>query len=77
MELGKTLKECDKGNLDSLYKYFTCSTIRHKVKHPFFLLLKFSEVIKVYYNTDIIYDLKSNEDLMITIENNIFVNFKN
>ena len=77
MELCKTLKECDKRNLESLYKYFTCSTIRHKVKHPLFLLLKFSEVIKVYYNTDIIDNIKSNEDLMINIENNIFINFKN
>lgn len=46
-------------DLEGLYNYFTTPTIRHKIIHPFYLLGKFKEAIKLKYdssrikNTDI------------------------
>ncbi|EGR27835.1 zinc finger transcription factor sma, putative [Ichthyophthirius multifiliis] len=37
-------------NSDGLFNYLTAPNIRHKVKHPLFLALKFSQCTKLYYN---------------------------
>lgn len=39
---------------DGLHHYFTARNIRYKIRHPLFLALKFSDCIKLYYNTEII-----------------------
>lgn len=46
-------------NLDGLFNYLTAPNIRHKVKHPLFLALKFSHCVKLYYNTSILPGIKS------------------
>lgn len=33
-----------------LYNYLTAPNIRHKVKHPLFLSVRFSSAFKVYFN---------------------------
>jgi len=33
-----------------LYNYFTAPNIRHKVKHPIFLIIKFTQCVSLYYN---------------------------
>ncbi|KRX09671.1 hypothetical protein PPERSA_02543 [Pseudocohnilembus persalinus] len=35
-----------------LYLYFRCATIRQKVFHPLFLMIKFKKVIRIYYNEE-------------------------
>lgn len=37
---------------EGLFNYLTAPNIRHKVKHPLFLCLKFSSTVKLYYNKD-------------------------
>ena len=55
-------------NFEGLFNYLTAPNIRHKVffikkkkkkkvKHPLFLCLKFSNCIKLYYNTSFYVDL--------------------
>jgi len=39
-------------DFDGLFNYLTAPNIRHKVKHPLFLCIKFSNCIKLYYNTE-------------------------
>jgi len=48
-------------NLDGLFNYLTAPNIRHKVKHPLFLALKFSHCVKLYYNTSILPGVKSEQ----------------
>ncbi|CAD8111482.1 unnamed protein product [Paramecium sonneborni] len=43
--------EVIKNSIDGLINYFTAPNIRHKVKHPIFLLLKFSACIQLYVNS--------------------------
>lgn len=38
-------------NVEGLYNYLTAPNIRHKVKHPLFLSLKFSACVKLFFNT--------------------------
>ena len=35
-----------------LAHYFSAPNIRNKVKHPLFLAIKFSNVVKIYYNSN-------------------------
>jgi hypothetical protein len=35
---------------EGLFNYLTAPNIRHKVKHPLFLCIKFSKCVKLYYN---------------------------
>jgi len=41
-------------NIEGLSNFFSAPNIRHKVKHPLFLAVKFSNCVKIYYNTNII-----------------------
>ena len=41
-------------NVEGLINYFSAPNIRHKVKHPLFLAIKFSQCIKLYINTNTI-----------------------
>ncbi|CAD8100836.1 unnamed protein product [Paramecium sonneborni] len=37
-------------DFESLFNYLTAPNIRHKVKHPLFLIIKFSSCVSLYYN---------------------------
>ncbi|CAD8170243.1 unnamed protein product [Paramecium pentaurelia] len=37
-------------DFESLFNYLTAPNIRHKVKHPLFLIIKFSTCVSLYYN---------------------------
>ncbi len=37
-------------NYQGLYDYFTAPNIRHKVRHPVFLAIKFSQCVRLFYN---------------------------
>jgi hypothetical protein len=39
-----------KNDPEGFYNYITAPNIRHKVKHPVFLAIKFSNCVKIYYN---------------------------
>jgi len=41
-------------DFEGLFNYLTAPNIRHKVKHPLFLAIKFSSCVKLYYNKDLI-----------------------
>lgn len=41
-------------NNEGLFNYLTAPNIRHKVKHPLFLSLKFSQCVKLFYNTNML-----------------------
>lgn len=38
--------------LEGLISYYTAANIRNKIKHPFFLALRFSECCSLYYNRE-------------------------
>ena len=40
--------------IEGLSNFFSAPNIRHKVKHPLFLAIKFSSCVKIYFNTNII-----------------------
>jgi hypothetical protein len=37
-------------NNEGLYNYLTAPNIRHKVKHPLFLSVRFSNAFKIFFN---------------------------
>ena len=39
-------------NLEGLISYYTAANIRNKIKHPFFIALRFSECCSLYYNKE-------------------------
>lgn len=39
---------------EGFYNYITAPNIRHKVKHPVFLAIKFSNCVRIYYNTKLV-----------------------
>lgn len=39
---------------EGFYNYITAPNIRHKVKHPVFLAIKFSNCVKIYHNTKLV-----------------------
>lgn len=41
-------------DFDGLFNYLTAPNIRHKVKHPLFLAIKFSKCVKLLYNSDFV-----------------------
>jgi hypothetical protein len=41
-------------DIGGLLTYFTAPNIRHKVKHPIFLAIKFSNCLDLFYNSDYI-----------------------
>jgi len=41
-------------DFEGLHHYFTARNIRCKIRHPVFLALKFSECVKLYYNTTVV-----------------------
>jgi hypothetical protein len=43
-----------KNDPEGFYNYITAPNIRHKVKHPVFLAIKFSNCVKIYYNTKLV-----------------------
>lgn len=43
--------ELIRNSIDGLINYFSAPNIRHKVKHPLFLAMKFSNCIKLYLNS--------------------------
>lgn len=54
-------------DLEGLFNYLTAPNIRHKVKHPLFLAMKFSKCVKLYYNSQTV-KTESLEDLMETLQ---------
>ncbi|KRX07767.1 hypothetical protein PPERSA_07517 [Pseudocohnilembus persalinus] len=40
-------------DLFGLYNYFTSASIRNKIRNPFFLLLRFPNAVRLYYNQDL------------------------
>ena len=40
-------------DFEGLFNYLTAPNIRHKVKHPLFLHLKFSNCVQLYVNNDL------------------------
>lgn len=53
---------------EGLFNYLTAPNIRHKVKHPIFLCLKFSSSVKLFYNKD---QLDSSETILQQLQRNI------
>ena len=41
-----------KNDSEGFYNYLTAPNIRHKVKHPLFLAIRFSSCASIYYNTE-------------------------
>lgn len=41
-------------NIEGLSNFFSAPNIRHKVKHPLFLAIKFCACVKIYFNVNII-----------------------
>ncbi|KAL4477997.1 hypothetical protein ABPG72_013405 [Tetrahymena utriculariae] len=60
--------------IDDLYTYFTTATIRHKIYHPFFMLLKFNKAIRLYYNTRMIKTNQQDDKFFYDIQKEIFNN---
>ncbi|KAL4436202.1 hypothetical protein ABPG74_018186 [Tetrahymena malaccensis] len=60
--------------IDDLYTYFTTATIRHKIYHPFFMLLKFNKAIRLYYNTRMIKTNQQDEKFFYDTQKEIFNN---
>lgn len=50
-------------DFESLFNYLTAPNIRHKVKHPLFLVIKFSQCVSLYYNTQAL-----TSDIKLTLE---------
>ncbi|KRX03883.1 hypothetical protein PPERSA_04761 [Pseudocohnilembus persalinus] len=79
------LKGTIKSDVESLMYYFCNPYIRHKILHPFFLLLKFNKAITIYYNERIIKNLQQGSILKniqkaineALIEKNIEINQQN
>lgn len=46
VEENKVILNNDKG----LFNYLTAPNIRHKVKHPLFLAVRFSSAFKIFFN---------------------------
>eukprot|EP01017_Pseudomicrothorax_dubius_P038054 TRINITY_DN5649_c0_g1_i2.p1 TRINITY_DN5649_c0_g1~~TRINITY_DN5649_c0_g1_i2.p1 ORF type:complete len:292 (+),score=59.27 TRINITY_DN5649_c0_g1_i2:68-943(+) len=40
------------GDVDGLLNYLTAPNIRNKIRHPIFLVLKFSQAVSIYYNIE-------------------------
>jgi len=47
---GFSKSEAISNSLEGLYAYLTATNIRYKIKHPLFLLFKFSNCLKLFYN---------------------------
>jgi len=51
-------KDCNEeeitNSIEGLINYFTAPNVRHKVKHPLFLTIKFSNCISLYYNKNVL-----------------------
>jgi len=47
---GFSKSEAISNSLEGLYAYLTAANIRYKIKHPLFLLFKFSNFLKLFYN---------------------------
>ncbi len=45
-----------KNDPEGFYNYITAPNIRHKVKHPVFLAIKFSSCVRIYYNSKFVKD---------------------
>lgn len=43
-------KKIIENNDEGLYNYLTAPNIRHKVKHPLFLSVRFSSAFKIFFN---------------------------
>ena len=39
-------------NLEGLISYYTAANIRNKIKHPFFISIRFSDCCSLYFNSD-------------------------
>jgi hypothetical protein len=42
-----------KNDPEGFYNYITAPNIRHKVKHPVFLAIKFSSCVQIYYQASL------------------------
>lgn len=45
-------------DFEGLLNYLTAPNIRHKVKHPLFLVIKFSNCVSLYFNNTLENDIK-------------------
>jgi hypothetical protein len=50
-----------KNDPEGFYNYLTAPNIRHKVKHPIFLAIRFSNCISILYNQEKIAELLNSE----------------
>lgn len=57
-------------DLEGLFNYLTAPNIRHKVKHPLFLSMKFSKCVKLLYNSQTV-KTQSLEELMEVLQNQL------
>jgi len=53
-------------NIQGLYDFFTAPNIRHKVKHPLFFVIRFSEVLSLFYNTNFM-NIEKDSDIIYTL----------
>lgn len=57
-------------NIDGLFNYLTAPNIRHKVKHPIFLLIKFSDTVSLFFNSQQ-FSFSSLEQLLESLQNTL------
>ena len=54
-------------NLEGLISYYTAANIRNKIKHPFFISIRFSQCCSLYYNKEKFQELNVYIDIYIYI----------
>jgi hypothetical protein len=52
---------------EGLFNYLTAPNIRHKVKHPLFLCIKFSKCVKLYFNNNVVNMNGGMENFIVTL----------
>ncbi|CAK58567.1 unnamed protein product (macronuclear) [Paramecium tetraurelia] len=52
--------------IQGLINYFTAQNIRHKIKHPLFLALKFEKCVKLYLKKDLF--VKNSKDAILRVQ---------
>ncbi|CAD8099926.1 unnamed protein product [Paramecium primaurelia] len=62
--------------IEGLNNYFSAPNIRHKVKHPVFLCIKFSSCIKLYLNTNV-FKFQDSKSLVLTIQQVLYKSTNN
>ena len=61
---------------EGFYNYITAPNIRHKVKHPVFLAIKFSNCVAIYFNNKLVTQTQP-KDLLENLQTRLLKENKN